>query len=132
MSGGGRYLSLRTVAAINERMVAGFGGVAGVRDRGLLESAVAQPMQTFGGADLYPSIVEKAARLAFGIVENHPFVDGNKRTAAACAAAFLGINGYAFVPPEGELADVFIGLAAGEIDWIRFRDWVAAHAAPIG
>jgi death-on-curing protein len=132
MSGGVRYLSLRTVAAINERMVAGFGGVAGVRDRGLLESAVAQPMQTFGGADLYPSIVEKAARLAFGIVENHPFVDGNKRTAAACAASFLGINGYAFAPPEGELADVFIGLAAGEIDWIRFRDWMAAFVAPIG
>ena len=130
MSDSVRYLGLRTVVAVNGRMVASFGGTAGVRDRGLLESAVAQPMQTFGGADLYPSITEKAARLAFGIVKNHPFVDGNKRTAAACAAAFLNINGYAFAPPEGELADVFIALASGEIDWVRFRDWMAAYVAP--
>jgi death-on-curing protein len=59
-------------------MAEAFGGVAGVRDRGLLESALSQPAQTFDGTDLYPTVVDKAARLAFGIVRNHPFVDGNQ------------------------------------------------------
>ena len=69
-----------------------------MRDEGLLESALAQPFQTFGGKELYPSIAQKAARYAYGIASNHPFADGNKRTATAVMAAFLRMNGYKFKP----------------------------------
>jgi death-on-curing protein len=72
-----KYLSLKTVLAIHERSLEEYGGDPGVRDKGLLESAVAQPRARFGGEDLYPSLAEKAAALAFSLVKNHPFFDGN-------------------------------------------------------
>lgn len=124
MTGSPVYVNLETAIAINEAMAARFGGSTGVRDGGLLESALAQPRQSFAGKDLYPSLVEKGARLAFGIVGNHPFVDGNKRTAAAAMAAFLEVNGMAFNPPRGDLADTVFKLAAGELAWEEFVQWV--------
>ena len=72
-----RYLSLREILTLHERIAAGSGGGVGVRDLGLLESAIAQPRQSFGGADLHPSIIDKAAALGFSLISNHPFVDGN-------------------------------------------------------
>ncbi len=130
-----RYLDIETVVAINKSMTRSFGGAFGIRDRGLLKSAIAQLRQTFCDIDLYPSVVDKAARLAYGITTYQPFIDGNKRTAAACAAAFLEMNDYSFEPPKGELAETFIALAAGEIDsnrfkeWICFKHWMSAYAA---
>ena len=125
-----RYISYETVVAINEAMTAAFGGSSGVRDCGLLESAIAQPAQTFAGGDLYPTIPEKAARLAFGIAKDHPFIDGNKRTAAACMAALLATNGYRFDPEEGTLADEFISLAAGEVGSEELKEWVVRLCVP--
>ena len=124
MSEGARYLGVETAIAINDAMAKRFGGSSGLRDRGLLESAMAQPAQTFGGVDLYPTLSEKAARYAIGIAMDHPFVDGNKRCAAGCMAAFLAVNGVAFEPRPGELADMVFALVSGEMTPGAFSMWV--------
>lgn len=90
IAAGGR-LGRPEVEAIHNEAISRFGGMPGLRDPGLLDSALAQPFQTFGGVDLYPTLAQKAARYAWGIARNHPFADGNKRTAAACMAAYLRI-----------------------------------------
>ncbi len=126
MSAEVRFLSIETAIAINEAMARRFGGSSGLRDLGLLESAMAQPAQSFGGDDLYPTISDKAARYAIGITLDHPFVDGNKRCAAGCMAAFLAINGVAFNPRPGELADLMFALASGEMTPSAFSAWVEA------
>ena len=78
-----RYLTLKEALELHSRVIEQSGGSSGIRDFGLLESALAQPLMTFGGVDLYPTISEKASALCFSIVKNHPFVDGNKRLAHA-------------------------------------------------
>jgi death-on-curing protein len=83
------YLTLNQVLEVHERILAQTGGGTGIRDIGGLESAVAQPKMTFGGEELYPSIVEKAAAVGFSIIQNHPFVDGNKRTGHAVIEIWL-------------------------------------------
>lgn len=89
-----RALTVDEVLETYQRIMQQSGGLIGVRDFGALESAVAQPYMTFGGNDLYPSLAEKAAALGFSLIQNHPFVDGNKRTGHAALATFLAINGY--------------------------------------
>jgi len=100
-----RHLSLREVLTLHERIAARSGGGVGLRDFGMLESALAQPRQTFGGSDLYPTLVEKAAALGFSLIANHPFVDGNKRMGHAAMEIFLA---KAERPPSsaGEAAEV--------------------------
>ncbi len=88
-----RYLTLIEVLHLHRQVINQSGGSLGVRDLGLLESAVAQPKMTFGGEDLYPTVIDKAAALAFSIIRNHPFVDGNKRTGHAAMETFLISNG---------------------------------------
>ncbi|MDC0831535.1 type II toxin-antitoxin system death-on-curing family toxin [Geitlerinema sp. CS-897] len=88
-----RYLKLIEVLALHRRLIERSGGALGIRDFGLLESAIAQPRMTFGGEDLYSTEIEKAAALGFSIVMNHPFVDGNKRTGHAAMETFLLLNG---------------------------------------
>jgi death-on-curing protein len=88
-----RYLTLAEVVELHELVLAATGGAAGVRDLGGLESALAQPKATFDGRDLHQTLVEKAAALGFSLVQNHPFVDGNKRTAHAAMETFLVLNG---------------------------------------
>ena len=83
-----RYLTLGEVVALHRRLISEIGGAGGIRDLGTLESAVAQPRATFGGIDLYPSLVEKAAALGFSLVMGHAFVDGNKRTGHAAMETF--------------------------------------------
>ncbi|MBQ6001890.1 MAG: type II toxin-antitoxin system death-on-curing family toxin, partial [Synergistaceae bacterium] len=82
-----------TVIALHDAVVAKTGGRQGVRDMGLLSSAVRSPFQSFGGYDVYPTIYEKAARLGFGLAQNHAFIDGNKRIAAHAVLTFLSLNG---------------------------------------
>lgn len=110
--------------SIHDDIIRTYGGMEGVRDRGLLEAALAQPYQTFGGSELYPSIEEKAARLTFGLVENHPFADGNKRTATAILIAFLRANGRRFKPRHSELTDNIVSLAAGKMSADDFCEWL--------
>lgn len=116
--------SKEEVLAIHSAAIARFGGLEGVRDEGLLESALAQPFQTFGGEELYPDTVGKAARYAFGIIRNHPFVDGNKRTATALMGAYLRMAGCAFQPDHGELLEIMLSVADGTLDYDSFSNWV--------
>lgn len=85
-------LSKAQIIIIHEQLIKETGGASGLRDEGMLESALNIPFQTFGGKDLYPSLQQKAARLCFGLVKNHPFVDGNKRIGAHAMLVFLVLN----------------------------------------
>ena len=112
---------------VHAAVIAKFGGVDGVRDEGLLESALAQPLQSFDGAELYPTDEAKACRYAYGIIKNHPFVDGNKRTATALMGASLRISGLAFRPRHDELLRAMLGVAEGSWDFDALVEWV--HSA---
>ncbi len=117
------YLSLEHVMAIHDTLVEKFGGILGLRDRGLLESAIHQPEQSFGGVDLYPTLFDKAASYAFSISENQPFLDGNKRTAASVAGVFLDINGYELDCPSGQVYKVMMDLANKRISREGLSQW---------
>ncbi len=92
-----KYLTPQRILLIHDRLIKRFGGSLGLRDKGLLESAAARLKVTFGGEDLYPTIFHKAAALLHSLLKNHPFVDGNKRTALASAGIFLKLNGYKLI-----------------------------------
>ncbi|WP_165056640.1 MULTISPECIES: type II toxin-antitoxin system death-on-curing family toxin [unclassified Adlercreutzia] len=124
MSGLARPLSKEAVRSIHSAAIAKFGGLDGVRDEGLLESALAQPFQTFGGEDLYPTLAQKAARYAYGIASSHPFLDGNKRAAAAVMGAFLRLNGCCFRPRHDELLAIMMGVAGGSVSYDELSDWI--------
>ena len=122
-----KTLSKRQVLLLHEQLVAETGGSAGVRDEGLLESALSAPFQGFGGVDAYPSIQQKAARLGYGLVKNHPFVDGNKRIGAHAMLVFLALNGIELEYTQRELADIILQVAAGKADYDTLFHWVIFH-----
>lgn len=101
-----------------------FGGEFGVRDERLLDAALSAPFQTFGGEDLYPTLFDKAARLAFGLVKNHPFIDGNKRVAALAMGAFLELNGVSLDVDPDEVTKIFLKVASGEATEDDLRAWL--------
>ncbi len=107
------------------------GGTPGLRDSNVLESALAQPRMTFGGEDLYPSLIEKAAALGFSLVMNHPFVDGNKRIGHAAMETFLVLNGYEIQASVDDQEEVILRLAAGELDRPTFTAWLRERLRPL-
>lgn len=121
------YLSVDQVLALLADLVGAFGGLSAIRDRGLLESALARPAVTFGGEDLYPDAAAKAAAIMHSLVLNHPFVDGNKRIAVATAELFLTINDYTLTASDNELEEMTLSAAEGKIEvealtiWFRQR-----------
>lgn len=121
------YLSLAQVVELQHELLAAFGGLASVRDRGSLEASIARPAMTFGGEDLYPDLAAKAAALLHSLVLNHPFVDGNKRIGAAAAELTLELNGIAVVASDHEIENVTLATARGEMSaealaiWLRQR-----------
>ena len=119
-----RVLTSKEFVTIHAAPRERFGDLPGVRDEGLLESAIAQPSQSFGDVELYPTLEEKAARLAFGLAKNHAFLDGNKRVATACMAAVLRMNGRAFRPDAGELLSTMLGVAEGSVTYEALVEWV--------
>ncbi len=122
-----RYLTIEQVLKLHERVVQQTGGDSGIRDQGGLESAVAQPQMTFSGSDLYPTIVEKSAALGFSLALNHPFVDGNKRTAHAAMEVFLVLNGFEIAASVDEQESVMLPLAAGNLKREVFTAWLEKH-----
>ncbi len=120
-------LSKSQVLLIHEQLIAETGGSSGLRDEGMLDSALNAPFQTFGGEDVYPSLQQKAARLCFGLVKNHPFADGNKRIGAHAMLVFLALNGVELQHSQTELSDVILQLAAGEIEATDLLHWILAH-----
>lgn len=121
------WISTEDILLIHSRVIEGSGGLDGLRDRNGLEAAIAAPMQTFDGQELYPSDIEKIARLGFGLASNHAFVDGNKRISAMMTQLLLKWNGYDLTLRTGELADMFIAIADGTANGKDLLDWVYAH-----
>jgi len=122
-----RYLTIEEVLELHRLTLEQAGGGEGVRDLGSLESAVAQPHMTFGGQELYPTVLEKAVALAFSLIKNHPFVDGNKRVGHAAMETFLVLNGYELNAGVDEQERVILGVAAGTVGREEFAEWVQAH-----
>jgi len=119
-----RYLSLEEIIALHARVIAQSGGILGLRDRGAIESAVAQPEMTFGGDDLYPTIAEKAAALGHSLIQNHPFLDGNKRVGHAAIEVFLVLNGYEISASAGEQEQIVLTLAGGDMSRAERGEWL--------
>jgi death-on-curing protein len=122
-----RYLTFGEVLELYKQVMQLSGGGVGIRDMAGLESALAQPRQTFGGQDLHPSLADKAATLCHSIVQNHPFLDGNKRTAHAALEVFLLLNGYEIKALVDEQEKIMLDMASGHIDRAGFTVWVASH-----
>ena len=121
------WISAEDVILIHSRVIEGSGGLDGLRDRDGLEAAVSAPMQTFDGKELYPTDLEKIARLGFGLASNHAFVDGNKRIGAMMTQLLLKWNGYDLTLHTGELADMFIAIADGTAKEKDLLDWMHRH-----
>ena len=122
------WIGPAVATAVHAEQIAEHGGGEGVRDLGLLESALARPQQL--AAYGQPDIADLAAAYAFGIARNHPFVDGNKRTAAVVSEAFLALNGQNLGATDAELVVVMVALAAGELSEAELADWFRSHIAP--
>lgn len=122
MSNEPSWLTREAVLAIHAQLLARFGGSTGIRDDNMLESALAKPRQLHAYGQ--PNAYEMAAAYAFGIVKNHPFVDGNKRAGFVAAYTFLGINGIDFTAPEEEAVLFTRGLAAGDITLEEYTLWL--------
>ena len=121
------WISAEDVILIHSRVIEGSGGLDGLRDRDGLEAAVSAPMQTFDGKELYPTDLEKIARLGFGLASNHAFVDGNKRIGAMMTQLLLKWNDYDLTLHTGELADMFIAIADGTAKEKDLLDWIHRH-----
>lgn len=125
-----RHLSLGEVLELHRRVVEATGGATGVRDLGALESALAQPRMTFGGQDLYPGLADKAAALGFSVIQNHPFVDGNKRVGHAALEALLMLNGAELQVAVDDAEHTILDVAAGRLKREAFVEWVRSHVRP--
>ena len=125
------YLSVQQVLFINARVIAETGGQTGLRDLALLESAVARPRATFDGQDLYPSLFEKAAALLDSLVNNHPFLDGNKRTGITSAAMFLRINGFRLSCSQSEMENFTLQVATSHPSILELSTWFQGYCKMI-
>lgn len=115
----------RTVFAAHDRLLAAHGGAEGIRDVGLLESALARPHQHYPYAS--PDVIELAALYTVGLIRNHPFFDGNKRTAFAIGVVFLELNGFFFQATEEDATKAIFALAAGDLDEAGYTAWLRSN-----
>ena len=115
------------VLGMHHALIERYGGIHGVRDEGLLDSALQAPYQTFDDIELYQTMIEKAVRLGYGLVRNHPFLDGNKRIGALAMIVLLDLNGFRIKAGSEELTEVFLSIAAGETDDKALLLWVQGH-----
>jgi death-on-curing protein len=120
-------LTLEQVLEIHALVIETTGGSAGLRDLGRLEAAVASQTQNVFGDELYPSVVDKAAALTRGIIADHAFVNGNKRTAMLAGITLLVLNGYSFNAQVGEIEDFGVSIAINHIDVPQISEWFADH-----
>jgi death on curing protein len=124
-----RWLPLGVVLAIQADQISKHGGATGLRDRGLLESALERPRNRFY-YDLEGDLADLAASYGFGIARNHPFVDGNKRIAFQAMYVFLGLNGLKIESSEEEVVALVLSLARGEVDEPQLASWLREHTVP--
>jgi death-on-curing protein len=122
-------LTLDEILALHGDQIRRYGGSSGVRDMGLLQSAMGSAAATFGGAFLHDTLFDMGAAILYGICRNHPFVDGNKRTAVAAALTFLAMNGVEIDADEDDFYDLVIGVAEGRVSRSAVAVFLADHAA---
>jgi death-on-curing protein len=120
------------VLRIHQEVIRVSGGSVGLRERSALESAIAQPFQGFGDEDHYPTLVAKAAALGYFLIQNHPFVDGNKRVGHAAMSIFLNMNGYDIESSEYEQELMILSVAASEVRLPEFTKWLSSVVVPMG
>jgi len=125
------YLTPKQVLFIHSRLVTETGGSHGVHDLGLLESAVARPQATFDGRELYPDLFTQAAALMDSLINNHPFVDGNKRTGITAAGLFLRINGWKLTATPEELESCTLRVATGGLEVADLAGWLRDNSLPV-
>ena len=126
------WINRALALAIHDRQLAEHGGGTGVRDEGMLDSALARPQQRHAYGDPPPDLADLAASLAYGLARNHPFVDGNKRTAAVACEAFIRLNGALLQADDHALYPVYLGLAEGSLSDAAFADWLRPRIVPAG
>lgn len=120
-------LSKSQILLLHRQLVTQTKGSSSLRDEGMLDSALSAPFQTFGREDVYPSLHQKAARLCFGLVKNHPFADGNKRIGVHAMLVFLALNGIELQHTQTELSDIILQLAGGTIQSSDLLNWILTH-----
>ena len=124
------FLALDEVLEFHQQQLAAYGGIQGVRDQGLLESAVAMPQASFGGEYLHTDLFRMAAAYAFHLAENQPFLDGNKRTALMTALVFLDLNGYVVLDPAERLYEAMIAIANKHFDKAQLAELLRELSHP--
>ena len=122
-----KRLSKEQILLLHAQLIEEFGGIDGVRDYNLLDSALETPFQSFAGEDLYPTIQAKAARLGFGLIKNHCMLDGNKRIGAHAMLVFLAINGIEMKYTQKELYETVLAVAADNLEYDELLQWVLEH-----
>jgi len=125
-----RYLTAEQVLFIHSRLITETGGMHGVRDLSMLESAIARPAASFDDKDLYPDLFGKAASLMESLINNHPFVDGNKRTGISAAALFLRINGFKITAKPDDLESRTLMVAQNKMSLTGVADWLHKNSHP--
>jgi len=120
-------LTKEQILLMDDQLIEETGGSKGLKDEGMLESALAAPFQSFDGKDLFPSVYQKAARLGYGLASNHAFVDGNKRIGAHAMLVFLALNRIRLDYTQEELSDLFLGVAADEKSYSDVLNWLVIH-----
>jgi death-on-curing protein len=125
------YLTLEQVIAVHDNQIQRYGGSHGIRDLGLLESAIYRIQVTFAGKDLYPTIFDKAGALLQSLVLNHAFIDGNKRTGTVCCLMILELNNYCLIVSEKELLKEVVGICQKEVVFKEISLWLKKHAKKI-
>jgi len=127
-----RFLALEEVLALHAEQIRRFGGAPGLRDSALLASALAMPRATFGGEPLHATPWEAAAAYLFHLARNHPFVDGNKRTALAAALVFLGLNGFTVEAGDDAVTGLVVGVASGAVSKSEVAVFLQRHGSADG
>ena len=122
-----KMMSERQILLLHDHLIAETGGSVGLRDSALLKSALAAPFQSFGDTDAYPSLQQKAARLGYGLIKNHPFVDGNKRIGTHAMLVFLVLNGIELEYDQNELTAIILSVASGESNYADLLNWLLSH-----
>ena len=122
-------LTKQQILLLHTQLIRQSGGTDGVRDEGMLDSAISQPLQAFDNMELYPGIVYKAVRLGYGLITNHPFVDGNKRIGTHAMLVTLDINGIELQYQDEDLIQLILKIASGKADDCVLRTWVLARIA---
>ena len=124
-----KILDKRQILNLHKVLIQKFGGVDGIRDENLLDSAIYSPFQTFEGNDLYPSVIDKAARLGFGLIKNHPFIDDNKRIGTHSMLVLLEANDFFVECEDEELIKTIFQVADNTLNYLDFLKWLNDHIA---